>query len=679
MNVKIKKITLINFKGLKFQEVDFNTENITDILGDNATGKTTIFDAFCWAMFEKDSKDRKQFAIKTFDENGNTIPHLPHEVIVELLIDGIVTTITKKYIENWVTKRGSKEAEFSGHEVKRFINDVPYSLDEYSKKIGSIINEDDFKLLTIPTFFMSQKEEWQRQQLFGLAGNLTDEDVVEAYPQYKDLISKLNRNTIEEYKRALAASIKKIKAEMTNIPIRIEEVKRAVPEAQDWDSIRNEITEKQNKITVIDGQLSDKNNVVIAQQNERKNLIQEKGKLEEEKISLENEIKQEALKDYNLRQEEIQTKKDKIATLEKDNVTLTSNLNYAKQKNISLNEKLKSLEKQYIETKAKAISFNEDDYICPTCGAEFNQDKINELQQNAISNFNSKKAKDLETITADGLKLNKEIDEVESNIKDYTSKIEENKVAIASLQEFLNSNVDNEAKPDVDSFIANNPRIIEINKKIINIDLELEKETSNDVNDFELKEQKQTLAKEVEELQHTLYDEEIIEQSTKRIQELEKQLKAQGQEKAKLEKEEFEILNFNKSKIQMIENKINSYFSIVRFKMFETQINGAEIETCKVMINGSYELNSAGVINAGLDIINAFAKHKNLYAPVFIDNAEGVNELLPIQSQLIRLVVSPKIYKCSKCGTEYSHTQEVCVKCNCTEFKDITPKTLIIK
>ena len=52
------------------------------------------------------------------------------------------------------------------------------------------------------------------------------------------------------------------------------------------------------------------------------------------------------------------------------------------------------------------------------------------------------------------------------------------------------------------------------------------------------------------------------------------------------------------------------------------------------------DLNNAGRINAGLDIINAICRFEEVYAPIFIDNAESVNKLLPVNSQSIRLIVS---------------------------------------
>ena len=79
MEIKIFNLKLKNFKGIKELEIVFNGQN-TNIYGRNATGKTTIFDAFKWLFFDKDSNDKKDFNIKTLDQNNKPIHFLEHEV-----------------------------------------------------------------------------------------------------------------------------------------------------------------------------------------------------------------------------------------------------------------------------------------------------------------------------------------------------------------------------------------------------------------------------------------------------------------------------------------------------------------------------------------------------------------------------------------------------------------------
>ena len=78
--MKLKKLTLTNFKGCRSFCLDTDGGQSVSVYGDNATFKTTIFDAFLFLLFEKNSLGAKDFDIKTRDEHGNVIPAINHEV-----------------------------------------------------------------------------------------------------------------------------------------------------------------------------------------------------------------------------------------------------------------------------------------------------------------------------------------------------------------------------------------------------------------------------------------------------------------------------------------------------------------------------------------------------------------------------------------------------------------------
>src|SRR3972149_3066745 len=139
--VTIKKLTLINFKGIKSLSIDFKPEGLS-VFGDNETGKTTLIDSFLWNLFGKDSTDRKDFNVKTLDKNNQAIPKIDHEVTCILDIDGTILTLKRCLKEIWRKKRGSEETEFSGHETLFWADDVPLQAGEYTAKISSIIDEN---------------------------------------------------------------------------------------------------------------------------------------------------------------------------------------------------------------------------------------------------------------------------------------------------------------------------------------------------------------------------------------------------------------------------------------------------------------------------------------------------------------------------------------------------------
>jgi hypothetical protein len=108
---------------------------------------------------------------------------------------------------------------------------------------------------------------------------------------------------------------------------------------------------------------------------------------------------------------------------------------------------------------------------------------------------------------------------------------------------------------------------------------------------------------------------------------------------------------FTKAKVSMLTESINSKFKNVRFSLFEEQINGGLKEVCDVMVPCAEGLvdyaraNNAARINAGLEIIDTLGEHWGITMPVFIDNAESVVELIPINAQVIRLAVSAEFNK----------------------------------
>lgn len=689
MNVQIQKIKLLNFKGIKDLEVNFKTDSITDILGDNGLGKTTIFDAYTWALFEKDSQDRKDFGIKTYGRDGKVIPQIPHEVSIDILVDGVPMNITKKLVEKWVTKRGTSTPEFTGNEVKRFINDVPMTERECQDKINSIIPESLIRLITNPFYFTSQKTNIQRDMLFSLAGSLTDSDVLNAHPEFLELFNNITGKTIEEYKREIKSKISRIKDEMSGIPDRIDEVQRGISQISSaygeydsldevWNQTTRDITTKKTEISTIEKQLEDSNNIVVEEQNKRRAKIDEIGKLKEEKQRLEQEISHEKMQNYNTIESALQTKRNEVENLKNTNVSLKSQLDTLTQNKKSYQEKIYKLTTEFHELYLKKIEFNEGEFVCPTCQREFDQDKIEEMQISLTNNFNSSKAAKLKEIETAGNTARTSLNDANDRINNLNKEIDSNNIKIDSICVQLDG--EQVPKPIVNEDIYKTyPKWVSISSKITEEEAKLIQSVKEPNSNIELKDKKSELEKEVEELNKKLNDKNIITNSKNRIEELTNKLQTLSQEKSNLEKIDFDILNFNKKKIAMIEDKINSFFSIVQFKMFETQINGAEVETCEAMVNGTpfSTQNGAMKINIGLDIINAFCNYNNLFAPVFIDNAESINDILPIKSQLIRLVVIPKKYKCASCGA-YGPNQDIC-ECGSTLFTDLTPRDLIIK
>lgn len=635
--IVITRMKFLNFKGIRDLTVDFDSDQ-TSIYADNGLGKTSIFDGFTWVLFGKDSKDRKNFGIKTYDETGKAIAKIPHEVTVTLLVNGEEVTLCRRYNEKWTKKRGSAEEVFDGHEEEREYNGVPCSVKEYNDKIAAICTEEVFKFITNPLYFTKQKADVQRQMLIQMAGGVSDTEIAQGNADFENLLAKLTGKNLEEYKREVQAKKRRIKSELDMIPSRIDERKRDMPEAEDWASIESELASKNTQLDNIEQQLLDASKAANEANKRRAELIR---KHYAAKSELAFKIKEEHLAEYRKQQSARNELVSKINSEERAIDALQSEIQEYDRRLAALAETRNSLLEEWKSINAEQLTFNEDEFICPTCKRRFEVDEIESRQQELSETFSRNKAQHLELNKQKGLEVKARREAAENakaqaevNIASKRAWIDEQKSSSLYLNELV--------EPETESVIAADKRYIDLCNQATELKNQIENEQVSEIDNSELLEGKATLQSSIDELKNMLSKKDIIQRNNERIAELETMMRKQSQEVAELEGIEFTIASFSKARIEAVERKINGMFSIVKFKMYEQQINGGEVETCEATVNGVpfSDLNDAGRINAGLDIINAICVSNGVYAPIFIDNAESVNELLPTQSQKIRLVVS---------------------------------------
>lgn len=640
--VIIKRISFVNFKGFRELTIEFNRE-MTAILGRNGSGKTTVFDGFTWVLFGKDSKDRKSFDIKTLNAKGVAIPRLPHEVSVILECGGEEIRLTRRYCEKWQKKRGEAEETFTGHEEERLYNDVPCSVKEWNEKIAAICPEQVFKFITNPSYFASQKPDVQRAMLFDMAGNISDADLAADNPNFAALLASLTGKTMEEYKREIQAKKRRLKAEIEAIPERIDERKRDTPESTDFEAIERELADKKKALADIDAQLTD---ISEAQKkiNERKREIDRKiGDLNTNLSQRQWKLKEEATAEYRKACADQSDLKYRIESLQKD-IRRHSLYIDATEKELEAHAREREvLIAEWQSIKAETLTFAPDSFNCPTCGRPLDVADIEKKQSEMTERFNKRKAEKLEANVSHGKTLKQIVEDKQKLLAQAREALAK---ANADLEKLTSTTITVPtpvSEADLLTLYRDDAECIAIRKQIQDCHKELsDVEETAAPDSSELKEAKSILQGSIEELTKILAQKVLIERNRQRISELETQLRNQSQELAELEKTEFTIAQFSKARIEAVENRINSLFRIVRFKMFDQQINGGEIETCEAMVDGVpySSLNNAMQVNAGLDIINAICHSKGISVPVFIDNAESVQELEPTISQQIRLVVS---------------------------------------
>lgn len=655
----LKKLNLINFKGVKNLSVDF--DDSTNIFGANGSGKTTIFDACTWLLFGKDSTDRKDFELKTLDEFNVVIPKIEHEVNGVFMVGNEEITIRKILKEKWVKQRGALEAEFTGNETLYYWNEVPLSMKEFQTKVSQILDETIFKLITSPTAFNAMKWQDRRSVLIQIVGNISDQELAKGNADYERLVSLLTNKTLEEYKKQIASTIRKSKDDIKLIPTRIDEVERSKPEPVEETEIVQLIAAKEKEIEAIDNQLQDKSaahDEIIKKRNANQdqifNLKSDMNAIEfegREKAKLEQ--KTDTSKADGIRKEITEIEAD-VTTAKTKVETLTTKKAGIKTQLFTLETLITSARTKWNEVNATELQFNETEFCCPTCQREFEASDVETKKEELKANFITDKQNQLKKISETGKSHAAEKTNLTAELEGLEERIQNGAAYIIQLNgklEELNFNLKKvvaqeqsiekpSAQSLLESYLAANEKYQELKAKIS--DLVALKFETPEGNNSEAKEAKQKINEEITALRAQLSVNDQIIIANSRIKELMAEESKLAQEIANIEKEQYIIDNFIKLKIDTIESKINQKFSFVKFKLFETQINGAEVETCEALINGVpfSDANTASKINAGVDIINTLCDFYKVSAPIFIDNRESVVDLIDSESQIINLIVS---------------------------------------
>ena len=622
MDIRINQMILQNFKGIKSLEINANGESLS-IYGDNATGKTTVFDAFTWLLFNKDSLGRSDFGIKTQDEFGNPIHNLEHSVECELAIDNSILTLKKVYAEKWTKKRGSAAAEFTGHETKYYVNEVPVQKKEYEAKITSIVDENLFKIITNPLFF-NENMKWQdrRAILLNLCENITDEELLAKNEQFAPLTAELKGRTIHEYKKIIQSKQAGINDELKSIPQRIDEANRAIADVVEVDetekaTIEKKIADLNDEILAIKNGASSDNTELIALQNKKREILNKKCDVTD--IQSEHDKYSKELRDVLF----------EITNCERNIRTAFDNI-------LDLETKAKVMREKWHEVNNRQYEGKD---TCPTCG----QALPTELTEKAKELFNLNKVNELEEITTKGKKIKADIELFTSNHDTMAKQLE----GLQKQEKELENSI---ALCEEKITEATHKFGEKIKAEVVEIDLsiaEIEKTAQNAKENIQSKiypiqEQIATEKAKLDEINKAILSRELAEKQKQRIAELEASEKTLAGEYANLEKLAFLIDEFIKFKVEMLSEEINSHFEFAKFKLFDVQINGGIAECCEVTFKGVpySDLNNASRINIGLDIINTLCRLNDRYCPVICDNAESVTNIMPTTSQMVCLVVS---------------------------------------
>ncbi|EAD9816057.1 AAA family ATPase [Listeria monocytogenes] len=635
--IKLLKLQLENFKGIKELEIDF--QDNTSIYGANASGKTTILDAFTWLLFDKDSTNKKDFAIKTLGAEGNVIHKLNHVVTAVLNIDGEQIELSKKYMEKWTKSRGKPEQELTSHTTEYYIDEIKKKANEYKSFISELLDEELFKLITNPLYFNEQFD-WKKRRamLIKIAGDVTDAEVMSADDSLKDLSIFLGKHSIEDKLIQINEQRKNLRKRLELIPELVNEATKAKQDVTGLNpsDIKGELSVIEEQIQLIEQEkISLKNGGIQTELNKQKANIE----LELTKIKANEQKETQEL--LMSKKEEIFKERNELIDV-KNRIGESTFLIQRKQGEIATKQQeLTKLGKEWDVLQLE--KFDEHRKKCPTCNQDFPAEHLSSM----IEKFNQEKAEKIKENEAAGKSSKAVIEEIEGDIAELSFDNKANDLELNNIDSKLE--ILEQEKKALEHQLEqaeNSTTYIEKQSELEMIEEKLRDEKGSSITavaEIQIKIDK--LNAEASDLKADLAKFDSNQKQENRIQELEEEAAEKGTKYDELEMGLYLIERFNKAKCNLLEDKINSKFKYVSFKLFKTQINGGIDECCETIYNGvpyNSGLNNAARINGGLDIINALTEHVQVLAPIFVDNRESVTELIDTESQLVSLIVSEK-------------------------------------
>lgn len=668
MKLKIRSLHMENFKGIKSLDVNFS--NKTSIKGQNAAGKTTIFDAFTWLLFNKNSAGEEKFNVRPLDKDGHRIDNVEIKVVGVIDVDGKEVELSKVQKQNWVKKRGTDTVTLQGNVNSFEIDGYPKSEADFKAYVSGLAqSEDMFKLLTNPQYFSSLKWKDQRDILMKLVAGVSDVELAKTDSKYAPLINELEKaSSTDDIRAKFSKALSEWKKKQSEIPVRIDEAEKskidvdvAEQELAKVDLVRR-IAECGKKMENAGSALGD--------------LRSKEMQLQFDMSGMEQTMNRELSNKRSIMDAELRDCKNEL-----EHFAVTISL---KEKQISDNEKAitdadaerKKLGEQYNSEKAKAFDetpylfdeskwiFDESTTVCSLCGQKLPADKIEQLKadfeerktkakadakrklNDSKSDFITQKESNLEEIKADGFAKKNLIEELTKKNADLQMEIDSlkkqeqgtltNKEELCKLLSEIPEEADYSQNEEYVKLKAEHDKILADIAK-------LESEGADKVV-TDLKAKKADMQSQLDEVNKVIAQAANNVAIDDRIETLRDEQKEIGQKVADQEQMLYLLEEFIRFKLNKVSESINSHFKTVNFKLFEMQLNGGMKDCCECTVNGvPYSaLNSGHRIVAGLDIIRSLSELYGVSVPIFVDNAESLNEFnVPdMDAQLILLSVT---------------------------------------
>lgn len=632
--IKIKRLSLENFKCHTNLVLDFNGGNAS-IYGDNATGKTSVYDALTWLLFGKDShgNGEKNIEIKPLGADGEVRDNLAVTAVeAVLLVEGVEVTLRRTYKEVWTTKRGASEATYDGNTSEYYVDGVPVKKFAFADKVNEIVDEGAFRMLTSVSHFANDIS-WQerREVLFKVAGVMDDAQIMATDARFQPLIEGMGRLSLDDYKKKMLSEKKAFTGTKTEIPARLSECQKTIEDVQglNFAGARAEVERLTAQKNGIEAQI-----LAIEHDNaaEAKRLEIREATIAQMQLDGENRAYRNS-QAANL--PDVASMKQRLGTL---------GVQLATKKKMIGNEVafVEKLSQDIDASRERWVTVNKETFVggtCPTCGQALPAKQLQAAQES----FEAHKRERLAEIEQTAASRKQAKEAAEDRLLHMNEDVATLEGDILTLEKTIAAAQANVVEPvDMEGY-AERRKAIEEQINALNGELaDMMANTSTVRGD--LQRQAAEIRGQIAAQMEIISKESLLDYSRRRMEELREDAANAAKCLEAIEGVLFLIDEYSRYKTQFVENSINGMFRIARFRLFREQANGGVEDRCDVVLDGVpyINLNSGAKINVGIDIINTLSRAYGVTLPLFVDNAESVTALESGVGQIIRLVVSEK-------------------------------------
>lgn len=651
MRMILKSLHGENFKGIKSIDIKFG-EKKTKISGQNASGKTTIFDIVSWLFFNKNSAGEEKFNVRPLDKDGKRIDNVEIKVVGVIDVDGKEVELSKVQKQNWVKKRGTDTVTLQGNVNSFEIDGYPKSEADFKAYVSNLAqSEDMFKMLTNPQYFSSLKWKDQRDILMKLVAEVSDVELAQTDAKYAPLITELGKApSTDDIRAKFSKALSEWKKKQAEIPVRIDEAEKS---KVDVDVAEQELlkADLERKIEALEDLMAKSDVRIDEMRSEEMHCQFEMSAIVQ---TMDNELSSKRREIENHKYDHERKLEDVRSSIRKAQDSIESSKKSISEQTL----KKADLVKKYNEEVVKKFDdskwvFDESTAVCSLCGQRLPEDKIESLRADfsqrkadAIEIFNEEHAKTLAMIVDDGNACAEMIKKLTENNKELENTINTLKLHETEEIEIINGFDEQISKIPKCADYMQNAEYANLKAKqdeLLADIAELESKGADKVVE-DAKADKAKLKNQLDEVNKVIAQAVNNVMIDDRIETLRDEQKEIGQKVADQEQMLYLLEEFIRFKLNKVSESINSHFKTVNFKLFEMQLNGGMKDCCECTVNGvPYStLNSGHRIVAGLDIIRSLSELYGVSVPIFVDNAESLNEFnVPdMDAQLILLSVS---------------------------------------